>query len=142
MNQKRQPKGTTVGGQFSASKNPESNLDLGDGSYSETDRWGHTRHYNSDGQLHRDGGLPAIEWSDGLKWYYVNGRLHRDGGLPAIEGPDGSKHYFVNGQRHRDGGLPAYEGANGTKEYYVNGQRQPDVIAAKKSGVVREGSES
>ncbi len=28
MNQKRQPKGTTIGGQFAASKNPESNLAL------------------------------------------------------------------------------------------------------------------
>ena len=134
MNQKRQPKGTTIGGQFAASKNPESHIDLGDSSYVVTDDWGNTSYYNSDGQRHRDGGLPAIEWFDGSKWYYVNDRLHRDGGLPAIEGAYGYKAYYVNGQRHRDGGLPAYEWADGTKEYWVNGQQHnahgPAVISA------------
>ena len=126
MNQKRQPKGTTIGGQFAASKNPESHIDLGDSSYVVTDDWGNTSYYNSDGQRHRDGGLPAYEWADGSKAYYVNGQRHRDGGLPAIEWANGSKEYYVNGQRHRDGGLPAYDGADGTKEYWVNGQRHRD----------------
>ena len=126
MNQKRQPKGTTVGGQFAASKNPESNLDLSDGSYSETDKRGNTFHYNSAGQFHRDGGLPAIEWADGMKEYWVNGQLHRDGCLPAAEWADGMKEYWVNGQRHRDGGLPAIEFADGTKEYWVNGHLHRD----------------
>ena len=78
MNQNRQPKGTKVGGQFAASKNPESNLDLSDGSYSETDKRGNTFHYNSAGQLHRDGGLPAIEWADGTKVYWVNDMFIRE----------------------------------------------------------------
>ena len=140
MEQKRQPKGTTIGGQFAASKNPESNLDLSDGSYSETNRWGDTRHYNSSGQLHRDGGLPAIEWADGSKHYYVNGHLHRDGGLPAIEDADGTKEYWVNGQRHNAHGLAIV--ARGAREYWLKGRQvsraewrsHPDVIAAKKSG--------
>ena len=135
MNQKRQPKGTTIGGQFAASKNPESNLVLDDGSRSETDEWGNTFHYNSAGQFHRDGGLPAIEYADGSKYYYVNGQLHRDGGLPAIEYADGSKAYYVNGHLHRDGGLPAVERADGLKHYYVNGQQHnahgPAIITAR-----------
>ena len=68
-----------------------------DGSYVETDKFGATFHYNSAGQLHRDGGLPAVEWDDGTKEYYVNDELHREGGLPAIEDADGYKEYWVNG---------------------------------------------
>ena len=137
--------------------------ELPNGCYSETNNWG-TSYYNSDGQLHRGGGLPAIERADGSKSYYVNGQLHRGGGLPAVEFADGTKWYFVHGHLHRDGGLPAIEWANGSKWYYENGQRHnahglaivargareywlkgrrvlkaeweshPDVIAAKKSG--------
>ena len=73
------------------------------------------------GQLHRDGGLPAIEYVDGGKLWYVDGKCHRDGGLPAAEHTDGHKEWHVNGKRHRDGGLPAVEFANGDKYWYVNG---------------------
>ena len=108
--------------------------ELPNGCYSVTNDWG-TYYYNSAGQRHRDGGLPAIEYADGSKAYYVNGHLHRDGGLPAVERADGSKAYYVNGQRHRDGGLPAYEGADGSKHYFVNGQqhnaRGPAAISAR-----------
>ena len=122
MNQKRQPKGITIGGQFAQSKNQESHIDLGDGSYSETDERGNTFHYNSAGHYHRDGGLPAIEFADGSKSYYANGQRHRDGGLPAIEWSDGTKEYYINGHLHRDGGLPAIERADGEKWYCVNGR--------------------
>ena len=71
--------------------------ELPNGCYSETDERGNTFYYNSAGQRHRDGGLPAIEFADGSKSYYVNGERHRDGGLPAIEGADGTKWYYVNG---------------------------------------------
>ena len=94
--------------------------ELPNGCYSVTNDWG-TYYYNSAGQRHRDGGLPAIERADGTKEFWVNDRLHRDGGLPAIKRADGYKAYFVNGQLHRDGGLPAIEWAGGTKAYYVNG---------------------
>ena len=49
------------------------------------------------GELHRDGGLPAIEYSDGGKQWWVNGKRHRDGGLPAIDFSDGTKSWWVNG---------------------------------------------
>jgi hypothetical protein len=88
---------------------------------------------NEKGELHRDGGLPAIEWVDGGKSWYVNGRLHReplhgsDGveGLPAIEQPNGDKSWWINGKRHRGGGLPARE-TNGDKYWYVDGKYHRD----------------
>ena len=51
---------------------------------------------------------------------YKNGKLHRDGGLPAIEWANGTKEWWVNDKRHREGGLPAVESANGSKVWYVN----------------------
>ena len=94
--------------------------ELPNGCYSVTE-WFGTRYYNSAHQLHRDGGLPAVEYADGYKEYWVNGLRHRDGGLPAVEYPDGSRWYYFNGQCHRDGGLPAVEWADGYRAYYVNG---------------------
>ena len=56
---------------------------------------------------------------------------HRGGGLPAVEFTNGSKYWWVNGLRHREGGLPAIENVNdkvgaspyGTKGWYINGKR-------------------
>src|SRR5271157_3168312 len=77
---------------------------------------------NEKRQLHRLGGLPAVERANGYKEYYENGQLHRLGGLPAIECSDGSKFYYENGKLHRLGGLPAIEYINGDKLYYENGK--------------------
>ena len=54
-------------------------------------------HRNADGYRHRDGGLPAVEWSDGDNEWWVNGELHRDGGLPAVERANGANEWWVNG---------------------------------------------
>ena len=70
--------------------------------------------------LQRDGGLPAIEFTNGDKHWYVNGKLHRDGGLPSIENANGVKIWFVNGKLHRDGG-PAIQCLDGYKEWWING---------------------
>jgi len=83
--------------------------------------FGSTYWYNQQGQLHREGGLPAFEGADGGKEWLVNGQRHREGGLPAIEFADGGKVWHFNGQLHREGGLPAIERADGSKEWYVNG---------------------
>ncbi len=80
------------------------------------------------GLLHRDGDQPAIEDADGSKWWYQNGRYHRDGDLPAIEWADGQKERWVNGLLHRDGGLPAAEWPNGKKEWWVNGEFQYRIL--------------
>src|SRR5271157_4891870 len=51
---------------------------------------------NEKGQLHRLGGLPAIEWANGSKLYYENDKCHRLYGLPAIEYSNGYKEYCEN----------------------------------------------
>ncbi len=110
-----------------------------DGSYVETDKFGATFHYNSAGQRHRDGGLPAIEYADGTKEYWVNNQRHRDGGLPAYEEADGYKAYLVHDQLHNING-PATVTARGYCEYWLRGHRvseaewnkDPEVIEAKK----------
>ena len=82
---------------------------------------------NKEGQLHRLGGLPAIEYANGGKFYYENDQRHRLGGLPAIEcapasgSEHGDKYYYENGQFHRLGG-PAIDRANGYKEWWINGK--------------------
>ncbi len=81
---------------------------------------------NTNGQLHRDGGLPAIEWANGSKMWYQNGQIHRDGDLPAVELADGTKEWYRNGKRHRDGNLPAAELADGSKFWFQNNQSHRD----------------
>jgi len=64
----------------------------------EVDENGNIFWYNQQGKRHREGGLPAIEYADGGKEWYVKGQLHREGGLPAIEYADGGKEWYVNGR--------------------------------------------
>jgi len=87
----------------------------------EVDKNGTVCWYNQQDKLHREGGLPAIEFADGSKEWMVNGKLHREGGLPAVEFANGGKQWHFNAQLHREGGLPAIERADGSKEWYVNG---------------------
>ena len=44
--------------------------------------------------------------------------LHREDG-PAVEFSDGAKYWFINGQRHREDG-PACEWSDGTVQYWLN----------------------
>ena len=67
--------------------------------------------------LHREDG-PAIEYTDGDKFWYLNGEHHRIGG-PAIEHPSGAKQWWVNGKLHREDG-PAAVYADGSKLWYIN----------------------
>jgi hypothetical protein len=77
------------------------------------------------GKLHRDNDLPAVERANGTKVWYISGKLHRDNDLPAIEWADGDKEWYILGNLHRDNDLPAVEWANGDKAWYKNGQYQP-----------------
>ena len=74
---------------------------------------------NEKGQYHREDG-PAVEYTDGSKFWYQNGMLHREDG-PAIERANGTKKWYKNDIRHRTDG-PAIEWVNGTKEWWVNGK--------------------
>jgi len=75
--------------------------------------------YTLNGEFHREDG-PAIEYTNGSKYWYLNGKLHRVDG-PAVEYADGDKFWYLYGELHRENG-PAIEWANGRKEYRVNGE--------------------
>ena len=60
----------------------------------EVDTSGNRYYRNAASQPHRIGG-PAIELTDGSKFWYQNGRLHREDG-PAIELPSGAKSWYIN----------------------------------------------
>ena len=52
--------------------------------------------HNSHG-LHREGGLPAKIWKDGMMIYMIDGKLHREDG-PAIVNPKNKMTmFFLNG---------------------------------------------
>ena len=81
---------------------------------------------NSNGELHRDGDLPAFERPDGTKYWFRNGKLHRDGDQPAVELSNGTKMWYQNGKGHRDNDKPAIEWANGAKDWYQNDKLHRD----------------
>jgi len=83
------------------------------------------KYWYENGHIHREGGLPAIKCGEGNKWY-ERGVLHREGGLPAIEWGEGNKWWYVNGKLHREGGLPAVELSDGTKEWWIRGTRHTE----------------
>jgi hypothetical protein len=72
---------------------------------------------NEEGQLHRLDG-PAVENSNGDKFWYQNGKLHRVDG-PAEEILNVYKAWYQYGKLHREDG-PAVELSNGTKKWYIN----------------------
>ena len=84
------------------------------------------KHWYVNGKLHRDGGLPAIVWADGDKHWYVNGKLHRADDMPSVEYKNGNKMWCRHGILHRDNGRPALEHSNGDKYWYVNGKLHRD----------------
>ena len=61
----------------------------------EVDDDGSRLYYNTNGELHRTDG-PAVEWHNGVKFWYHNDRLHRTGG-PAVEWANGHKEWWING---------------------------------------------
>ena len=59
------------------------------------DEYGDIRWRSDDGKRHRLDG-PAVESSDGSKFWYQNDKLHRLDG-PAIEYGDGDKSWYIKG---------------------------------------------
>jgi hypothetical protein len=49
---------------------------------------------NESGQLHRTDG-PALEYTNGDKYWYINGKQHREDG-PAIEYNNGIRWWYLN----------------------------------------------
>lgn len=56
--------------------------------------------------IHREGDLPAREYTNGFKQWYTNGEFHRNGG-PAIVHPDGRGEWYQHGKLHSQYGNPA-----------------------------------
>ena len=81
---------------------------------------GDTRWRNIEGKLHREGGKPAVECSDGERHWYVNGKNHREDG-PAVECNDGNRFWYINGKLHREDG-PATEYVSGERHWYIEGK--------------------
>ena len=73
---------------------------------------------NKSNQLHRLDG-PALEYSNGDKFWFLYGKRHRTDG-PAIERSNGAKFWLIENKYHRTDG-PAVEYSDGTKEWYVEG---------------------
>ena len=84
------------------------------------DRDGNKYWFNSKDELHRDNDLPAVEYTDGDKAWYMNGKRHRENDKPAIECTSGKKDWYLNGKLHRENDNPAIEEVNGTKLWYLN----------------------
>lgn len=55
-------------------------------------------------KYHREDGLPAIEYNNGTKFWYVDGQLHRENGNPSCVYNTGETEYFFNGKLHRYNG--------------------------------------
>jgi len=111
---------------------------------------------DENGQFHRDGDLPAIEWADGSKDYYIHGEKYTPKDAPqkpkvtvvdnprnfskeiTVTYPDGTvvkgreygngeMHYFdKKGQVHRDGDKPAKIYPDGKLEWYIHGRLHRD----------------
>jgi hypothetical protein len=58
--------------------------------------------WRENGQLHRDGDLPAVITVDKSVFYYQRGRLHRIVDKPAAITANGDKYWCLNGRLHRD----------------------------------------
>ncbi len=82
------------------------------------DRLGNKFWKNKEEKLHRLDG-PAIERTDGTKYWYQNGKFHRLDG-PAREFENGHKEWWINGVVHREDG-PACISSSGIKWWYVDG---------------------
>ncbi len=91
-----------------------------------------TKYYVDEDDLYHRLDGPAVEKSDGTKYWYQNGNIHREDG-PAIEYANGSKCWLQNGKYHRDDG-PAAEYTNGDKEWWYNG----DLIGSSDEGFSEE----
>ena len=104
---------------------------------------GNKHYYKNKGYsiLHRENNLPAIEYANGAKIWYVNGKLHRENG-PACESNE-VKQWFLFGEYNREDG-PAIEYKNGAKYWYLNGEKLSEEehkkMTAKESDYSKDGS--
>ncbi|HMC00637.1 MAG TPA: hypothetical protein VKN14_06335 [Flavobacteriaceae bacterium] len=75
--------------------------------------------------LHRENDKPAIEYSNGTKYWYKNGKIHRENDKPAIEWSNGSKFWYnKNGRfiKREDKTPTKMKIKNGTEVWVLNEQ--------------------
>ena len=77
--------------------------------------------YNDSNEIHRDGDLPAMLYTDGTKVYYQHGQIHRLGDLPAIE-TSANKEYWSRNLINRQDNKPSIIMMNGTEHFYRHSQ--------------------
>jgi len=68
----------------------------------EVDELGDKFYRNSKEELHRLDG-PAVEYSNGSKFWYINENSHRNID-PSVEWSNEEKYWWFKGERHRIGG--------------------------------------
>lgn len=66
--------------------------------------------------------VPSFLGSDGGKVWKLNGEIHRDGDLPAAIWANGSKHWYRHGKHYRDGNFPTTEHQDGRKHWHRAGK--------------------
>jgi hypothetical protein len=107
------------------------------------DKKGNIVYRNSDGLLHRKN-EPAVECTDGCKYWYINGIQHRENG-PVVKLGNHIRIWFLNGVKYDDydeyrreiqdnfpkkkktvkinkSGIKIKTSKNGTRECFLNGE--------------------
>lgn len=100
---------------------------------------GSVRYHDNKGLYHRENG-PAIEYSDGVKFWYKHGVYHREDG-PAKWYSENHYAWYYEGELHRLDG-PAVVYSNGSSYWYKNGKRHnphgPAIVEMTLHGTFRK----
>lgn len=74
-----------------------------------------------DDVIARENGKPCHVSGNGTRmWFDSKGELHRDGDMPAIVFDDGSMSWRRHGKFHRDGNQPAHVMADGSQQWFTD----------------------
>lgn len=100
---------------------------------------GSVRYYDDRGLYHREDG-PAVEYYDGVKFWYKHGAYHREDG-PAKWYAENHYAWYYEGKLHCLDG-PAVVYSNGSSYWYKNGKRHnpygPAIVEMTLQGTFRE----
>lgn len=77
--------------------------------------------YEFNGKIHREDDLPAIEYVDGRKEWWLFGERKRLNDKPTVVDSKGTQMWYVGDRKHRENDLPAVIGVDGGRLWYLNG---------------------
>ena len=97
---------------------PELMASYNDGSHTKQYPTGTVAWYKN-GELHRDGDMPAKIYARGRLEWYKNGLQHRDDDKPAVISADDLLVWYKNDKLHRSCG-PALIRPNNQHQYWIN----------------------